>query len=104
MQKDNYMQDKKVRRTEMFQMISDWQQGGLSQKDYCAANNIAYHVFHYWYGVYRSDQSDTGGFVPLNVTSPTNDNQIVLTSVSGIRLQLPFSDHAVVFVKQLLLS
>jgi hypothetical protein len=98
------MQDKKVRRTVMFQMISDWQQCGLSQKDYCVANNIAYHVFHYWYGVYRSGQNDTEGFVPVNVTSPTNDNQIVLTGVSGIRLQLPFSDHAVVFIKQLLLS
>jgi hypothetical protein len=27
-----------------------WQASGLKQKDYCRVNQIAYHVFHYWYG------------------------------------------------------
>ena len=104
MQKDNFMQDKKLHRTQMLQMISQWQQGGLSQKDFCAANNIAYHVFHYWYGVYKTNQSDTGGFIPVNITRPVNHEQIVLTSISGIRIQLPFTDQSVLFIKQLLLS
>lgn len=98
------MQDKKLHRTQMLQMITRWQQGGLSQKAFCASNNIAYHVFHYWYGVYRTHQSETGGFIPVNVTGPVNRDQIVLTSISGIRIQLPITDQSVLFIKQLLLS
>ncbi|MEK7199241.1 MAG: hypothetical protein AAB212_04900 [Bacteroidota bacterium] len=46
------MQNKQAQRTQMMEMISQWQASGLKQRDYCASNNIAYHVFHYWYGVY----------------------------------------------------
>ena len=47
------MQSKKEHKDKKLQMISRWQQSGLTQKAFCSANNIAYHVFHYWYGVYR---------------------------------------------------
>jgi hypothetical protein len=45
------MQNKKEERVAKLKMITQWQQSGLSQSAFCAANKIAYHVFHYWYGV-----------------------------------------------------
>jgi hypothetical protein len=42
---------------EMFSKIRDWQQSGLTQKGWCKEHQIKYHVFHYWYKLYRSDPS-----------------------------------------------
>ena len=97
------MQNKKERRTKMFEWITQWQQSGLSQMAFCAAHNIAYHVFHYYYGVYKSSQITSDCFVPVKVAG-VNHEQITLTGVSGIQVQLPFTDQSVHFIKQLLLS
>jgi hypothetical protein len=99
------MQNKKGYRSSQLQMISRWQESGLSQKDFCVASNISYGVFHYWYRIYRNAQTPAGSFIPLNVTPPgttVNSDHIVLTSVSGIQVQLPFSSQAMLFLKQLL--
>jgi len=53
----------------MFFMVREWQQTGLSQKQYCQENNIQYHVFHYWYRKFRDEQPATErqpGFVQIN--------------------------------------
>lgn len=94
----------KEQRAQFLAMIKQWQQSGLSQKVFCIDNNIAYHVFHYWYGVYKSEQKSTGSFLPVNITSPVVQEQITLKGHSGIRLQVPLTDQSVQFIKQLLLS
>ena len=38
----------------MFSNIRDWQESGLTQKAWCQAHQIKYHIFHYWYKVYRN--------------------------------------------------
>jgi hypothetical protein len=43
------MQAKKEQRAQKLEMIRDWQQSGTTQRAFCIDNNIAYHVFHYWY-------------------------------------------------------
>lgn len=96
------MQDKKKHRFQKLQMTHQWQQSGLSQKAFCQANAIAYHVFHYWYGVYRSDKKISHTFVPLQIKHTGGDQQITVTGISGIQIQFPFTDQAVCFVKQLL--
>ena len=98
------MQNKKEHRAEKLQMITQWQQSGLTQRAFCTTNNIAYHVFHYWYGVYRSDQNNTGSFLPVNITPVVNPEHITITGVNGIQVQFSFTDQSVRFVKQLLLS
>ena len=87
----------------MLQMITRWQQSGLTQKDFCSSNNIRYHVFHYWYGVYRSKQTDTDCFLPVTTTPPLNQELITITGLSGIQVQFKFTDQSVQFIKQLLL-
>jgi hypothetical protein len=98
------MQNTKEHRAELLQMITQWQQSGLTQKAFCLTNNIAYHVFHYWYGVYRSAQNNTGSFLPVTVTPTASPEPITLIGVNGIKVQLACSDQSIRFVKQLLLS
>ena len=98
------MQNKKEQRVQMLEMITEWQASGLKQRAFCAANNIAYHVFHYWYGVYRSGKKDTGSFLPLNITPVAIKEQITIIGVSGIQVQIPFTNQSVCLLKQLLLS
>ena len=98
------MQDKKEHRASMLQMITQWQQSGLTQKGFCAANNIAYHVFHYWYRVYRSDANATGSFLQVNIAPSANQEKITVTGKNGIQVQFAFTDQSVHFLKQLLLA
>jgi hypothetical protein len=98
------MQNKKEQRAKRFEMIVQWQQSGLTQRAFCAAHNIAYHVFHYYYGVYRSSQNTSESFLPVKVAAGVSDEQIILTGLGGIQVQLPFTDRSVCFIKQLLLS
>jgi hypothetical protein len=97
------MQNKKDRKAKMFEWIAQWQPSGLSQRAFCATHDIPYHVFHYYFGVFRSSQTATASFLPVKVT-PVNHEQITLTGVSGIQVQLPYTDRSVHFIKQLLLS
>ncbi|MFZ6025752.1 MAG: IS66 family insertion sequence element accessory protein TnpA [Bacteroidota bacterium] len=98
------MQNKSEIREQMMGMIANWQESGLTQRAFCSTNHIAYHVFHYWYGVYRANKSDTGSFLPVKVTSAVIKEQITITGVSGIQVQIPLSEQSIGFVKQLLLS
>ena len=101
------MQSKIEQRADMMKMISDWQASGVKQKEYCRTNKIAYHVFHYWYGVYRSNNTDTGSFLPVKImTTPAanTEQQITILGTSGIKVQLPFTEQSIGFVKHLLLS
>ena len=77
------MQNREELRQQNLAMIADWQQSGLSQKQYCLQNNIAYHLFHYWYKQYRTKEAaaSAGGFTPLTVGA---------SSFTGcVELQLP---------------
>ena len=98
------MQNRKEQRAQMMVMITDWQASGLNQREYCAANKVAYHVFHYWYGVYRAGKTAAGSFLPVKVTAAVSTAQITITGVSGIQVQLPLTQQSIGFVKQLLLS
>jgi transposase-like protein len=53
------MQNKEQQRQQKLAMIEDWQQSGLSQKQYCLQHNIAYHTFYYWYKRYRTASGDS---------------------------------------------
>ena len=93
----------KEQRTQFLAMIKQWQQSGLSQKLFCTENNIAYHVFHYWYRAYKSEQKSTGTFLPVNITPPETQEQITIKGNSGIQLHVSMTDKSVRFIKQLLL-
>jgi hypothetical protein len=62
-------------REQMFASIVSWQQSDLSQKEWCRQQDIAYHIFHYWYRVYREEHQQPGkgdSFVRLSVKPEAN--------------------------------
>lgn len=87
------MESKAHHRQQQFAMIASWQQSGISQKQYCLQNNIGYHIFHYWYKIYRADQSaDSGSFVTLNIGPQRQANvEIYLTDGRRIIFHQPVS-------------
>jgi hypothetical protein len=98
------MQNKKEQREQMMSMITNWIASGLKQREYCVANKVAYHVFHYWYGVYRKKKTDTRSFLPVKVISAVSKEQITIVGASGIKVQIPLTKQSIDFVKQLLLA
>ena len=81
------MQKDEATREQMFNMISTWQQSGLSQKSFCEQNGIRYHVFHYWYKCFRDLQSTTNpeGFIPIKIQHSNGAN----TASAHAELLLP---------------
>jgi|SRR5665213_3478429 len=86
-------------REQMFSLISQWQQSGLSQKAYCQQQSIKYHVFHYWYKCYRQQQpgadSSASAFVKLQITKAVAAGAVEIYFASGTRLLFhqPVSSH-----------
>lgn len=100
------MQASLATRTEMFLMIEEWKQSGLSQKAFCREKNLRYYVFHYWYKVYRDGkgeaQSGKPCFVPLHLegtSSPHPAMELIL--VDGKRI-LFYHQPSVDLIKALL--
>lgn len=87
------MQIRDQQHSEHFTMITSWQQSGQSQKQYCLQNNIAYHIFHYWYKVYRDQHAAvSASFVALNIAPPLQANvEIQLTDGRRIIFHQPVS-------------
>jgi hypothetical protein len=60
----------------MFQVIERWKTSGLTQREYCKQQGIRYHVFHYWYKVYRDEQqarvNTPSPFVAIQVQGKEN--------------------------------
>lgn len=77
------MQSRQQTREHYFAIITAWKLSG--QKQFCLQNNIAYHVFHYWYKVYRDQPSATGSFVALNLAA-AQQSGIELHLTDGRRL------------------
>lgn len=62
------MESKQQIREQYFKIIVAWQQSGQNQKQFCLQNDVAYHIFHYWYKVYRNQASaGSGSFVAVNI-------------------------------------
>ena len=76
---------------QMFLVIEGWKKSGQSQREYCKQNNIRYHVFHYWYKVYREEHQavvkPTSPFVQLQVQP--EDNVITAATTTNVELLLP---------------
>lgn len=73
----------------MFVKISAWQQSGLTQKAFCQQHNIAYHVFHYYYGRFRIKENDRpASFIKLQLPSNASSAlaQVELILPDGKRL------------------
>jgi hypothetical protein len=80
------MESRQQTRDHYLSMIVSWQQSGQSQKQFCLQNNIAYHIFHYWYKVYRSEQSVANGSCVTVKVSPQVQSNVELHLPDGRRI------------------
>jgi len=71
----------------MFSHIEQWQQSDLSQKEYCAQNQVKPWVFYYWLRKYRKQRNTTEGFFPIQPVSIQGDIRIHYPS--GVEVHLP---------------
>lgn len=65
---------------QMREVITAWQQSGLSKKAFCRQQNIGHSTFHYWYKRLHPS-SPTRGFTELRVEADHKFSfQILFTS------------------------
>ncbi|HEY4195132.1 MAG TPA: hypothetical protein VGM63_06335 [Mucilaginibacter sp.] len=70
-------------------MIESWKRSGQSQKAWCRQQEIAYHIFHYWYQQYRKVHAQpeaTQDFISLSVKSETTPSCCEVVYVDGTRV------------------
>src|SRR6476660_6272784 len=78
-------------REQMYAHIEQWKQSGLSQKVYCEQQAVKYHVFHYWYKLYRDQRQavqepepkSPAAFIPLTLSSPPTTTAFAELQFSG---------------------
>src|SRR5437870_4797327 len=64
------------------QHISDWQQSGLSKKEYCRQQQLNYLTFISWFQAKRKSQTlSSPSFIPLEVTSFSNIREQVFATL-----------------------
>jgi hypothetical protein len=77
-------------REQMFKLIEQWQQSGLTQNIFCEQQSIRYHVFHYWYKRYRQVHSDAennnSNFVKLQIAKPVTSGLVEINFPGGMRI------------------
>jgi hypothetical protein len=91
----------------MFNSIEQWQRSGVSQKAWCAENNVPYSVFHYWYRRFRNlhpenEQGAANSFVQIKVPNHLSGTpwcELVLPNGQKLFFYQPI---AVEFIRSLL--
>ena len=65
---------------EMFPMVEDWLQSGLTQKEYSQRHQLALHIMHYWVGRYRKEKTNSSEQVSL----PSSGHFIPVSTDKGV--------------------
>lgn len=77
---------------EMFPIVEDWLESGLTQKEYSIQHDIALHILPYWVGKYRKCQEEDleriPSFSPVSL-SPSLSKNIELVLPNGIMISIP---------------
>ncbi|MEO9022746.1 MAG: hypothetical protein ABI237_05820 [Ginsengibacter sp.] len=77
-------------RQQMFQLIEQWKQSGLSQTSFCQQQPVRFHKFYYWYKCYRRQhdvrEDTTPAFVKLKIEKPSVASSVEVHFPGGIRL------------------
>jgi hypothetical protein len=81
------------------QHFKDWQQSGLSQRDYCQKHQLTFSSFGYWRKRLKTSQSTSSKLIPVSVSRPA---LITVYLPSGVRIEAPL--HSLVELLPLLFS
>jgi hypothetical protein len=78
-------------------IIKQWKTSGMSQADYCEANDINYNQFVYQNAKLSARAKVRSKLLPVKITQPeqvtTVQNNFVLHYQSGLKLHIPINAH-----------
>ncbi len=84
-------------RGQMLAHIAQWQGSGQTQKAYCIDHRIPYHVFHYWFKVYRDqhsvNQQPASPFVKLKVAASSTYAELILPDGKRLLFHQPVASE-----------
>jgi len=81
--------EKRDRTIEMYDLVEQWQQSGLSQKQFSTEHNIKLPTFMYWVKKYRMNKQDDPGFARVELS------QHSLSSTTA-RIEIALADGVVI--------
>lgn len=70
----------------MLSMIADWQQSGISKKQYCAEHGINEATFYYWFSRSKENGAASGRFIALDKSSQKSEVEVIYPN--GVRIKL----------------
>lgn len=76
---------------QMFALVDEYRQSGLSAKVFCHERNIGLSKFNYWVRK-KKQQNRRSGFIKIATGQETSTIPIELIYPNGVRLQLATSD------------
>lgn len=77
------------RTLDMFNLVEQWQQSGISQKQFSAEHNIKLPTFSYWVKRYRLSRQGDAGFARVELGQ-------VRHSPDGPRIEVDLGDGLVI--------
>lgn len=80
------MRSSNEERTAMLNLIDQWKQSGLNQKNFYQQHSIPAHVFYYWHKCYRKQRSGLNTSIPPNNFVQLEPSAVALAG--NIELQL----------------
>lgn len=75
----------------MLQLIQQYMESNVKQKEFCSTHEISISRFHYWHKRYK-EQFDQGGFVPVQIhkgTKKSSGASFEIQYPNGVILRLP---------------
>lgn len=88
---------------EMFPVVEDWLQSGLTQKEYSKQHQLAAHILPYWVGRYRQTyskaQPQSASFIQVSTPTSVHGMEVMLPTGVVIRFANPVP---ITYLQQLL--
>lgn len=82
--------DRKANRKAMIRLVKQWQESGLSQREFAINNNLSFYQFKYW--IYKCRKNEVpkeseSAFIKLNDFTGTSN--ISIRYPNGVEVTLP---------------
>ncbi|WP_282635907.1 IS66 family insertion sequence element accessory protein TnpA [Sphingobacterium thalpophilum] len=77
---------KEEKRVQMFAMIADWQQSGMSKKRYCEEKGINAAMFYYWFSRSKENDTSNGGFIAIDKGGRNSAVEVIYPN--GVRIKV----------------
>ena len=81
-----------ARKSEMFNLVEEYQKSGISQNQFCEEKNLPKSTFLYWLRKYRKQEKQASGFIPVNISGFNSASEYRIELPNGIQIHLSGSE------------